>query len=225
MLRESERFDNVVSLLQDVTPSSDLSVLTVASVKKDVYQLIGPQFVTEAQLSASCLLLPEVGDTVLAYLGKTSATRFILSVLIKHEASTGTIQLPGNNMIHTMSDKMNLKSSVLTLNATEQLSFQAPSLSMDAHDLHLTSQKISVLASVMNFSAKTITSYVKDWFSTAEQLYLRAKSCFRFIDDFDDTHAGHQRVEVKGRYLHKSESVNMSARGFVKIDGSKIDLG
>ncbi len=225
MPRESERFDNVVSLFQEISPNSDLSVMTVASVKGDLYQLIGPQLVMDAHLSASCLLVPEVGDTVLAYIGKQSTTCFVLSLLIKTDISSGTVQLPGRNKILAMSDQITLESNAIALNGKEQVTIQAPGLSMAAHDVNLTSQKISVLASAMNFSASHITSFVKDWFSTAEQLYLRAKSCFRFIDDFDDTHAGHQRVEVKGRYLHKSESVNMSARGFVKIDGSKIDLG
>lgn len=225
MPKELERSNNVVSLFQEVNNSSDFCILTISSIKHGLYHLIGSTFSTEANVSASCLLLPEVGDTVLVYLGKSPATHYILSVLVRQEQSEGTIQLPGNNQILAKANHMTLESAVLALNAKEQMALQAPLLSMSAYDFELKSHKASIWTSMLNVSVKNLSSFVKDLVSTVENFYFRAKSCFRFIDDFDDTQAGHQSIDVKGRYRLQSESVNLRAQGFVKIDGSKIDLG
>lgn len=226
MQRETERFNNVVPLFQDSSAGKGaFMVLTVAGANQNHYSVIGPDVCAEVQVSLSCLLVPEIGDTVLVYVGDTFATRFIVSVLARVGASCGKIQLPGNNVIIASENQMSLEATVLDLKAAQSVQVQTPELDMEAKDFQVKSQTVSVWSKALNVSVINVTSFVKDCFATVGQFYLRATSSFRFIDDFDDTHAGHQRIDVKGRYLMSSESVNLNASGFVRIDGSKIDLG
>ena len=224
-MRETNRIDNVVSLLAPPSQEDALTVLTVAGISDTNFLLIGPGVSFEAQVAVSCLLIPEIGDTVLVFYGSIKSTRFIISVLARSNQTSGKVVLPGGNQIRVSPGKMALTSTLIELQGAEKLSMQAPTMDVTAHHYELRTKKTSLVTQSFDFSAIKVRSIIKELCSTANQLYLRAKSCFRVIEDFDDIQAGHQRIDVKGRYRLKSESVNLRAEGFVKIDGSKIDLG
>ncbi len=70
----------------------------------------------------------------------------------------------------------------------------------------------------IEYAAKTLSSKVG-------RLLSRALESFRSVDGLDETRAGRSRTTVRDDHRLKAGHITAQAKGFVKIDGQKIDLG
>ena len=112
---------------------------TVIDISGDFYRVLASSVACNASLAASCLLLPQQGDTVLTALLE-NGTSVILAVLYR-EGSPARLRLPENSTLECQES--------LTLRAGANLSLQsAQVLRVESQDLHLTAANAS--ASTLN---------------------------------------------------------------------------
>lgn len=175
--------------------------------------------------AASCLIEPQLGDTVLIYDAGFENVSFITAVLVSSDETTSKVMLPGGASLENIDQQLTIKAENISLNgkssvvlnsahvdvsatvATLKVShFQSWSESLEAHSVRAT------------FSIKTLTSRV-------QQSISRIKNSLRKVEGLDETQAGRVRVLVEGHHQLKAEHVTTQAQGFVRIDGKKIDLG
>ena len=209
------------------TPESSahsLGTATVTGISGEHFLLSHPE-ILKARLAASCLLTPEAGDIVLVSHAAGHNSGFILAILQRNDPNSGSLNLPGGAQLHTNRAGVELQTQNLYLNSASHLQLNSGTLDINAVSSTVkvkhwqgwfdTFESCAVNAS---FTAKTFSSQVG-------RLIQRLKESFRKIDGLDETRAGRVRVSVDDHHHIEAGHVTHTAKGFVKIDGQKIDLG
>tara|TARA_R110000851_G_scaffold333533_1_gene515365 strand:- start:207294 stop:207953 length:660 start_codon:yes stop_codon:yes gene_type:complete len=204
--------------------AQSLGTATVTGMSGDHFLLSDPDL-SRGQLAASCLLTPATGDTVLVTHAIDNSTCFILAILQRNDPDSGSLSLPGGTQLHANQAGLELQTRNLHLNSTSHLHLNSSTLDINAvHSnvrvKHWQSwfETIESCAVNVSFTAKTLSSQVG-------RLIQRLKESFRKTDGLDETRAGRVRVSVEDHHHIEAGHVTHTAKGFVKIDGQKIDLG
>ncbi|NLC36657.1 MAG: DUF3540 domain-containing protein [Alcaligenaceae bacterium] len=202
-----------------------LSTATITGVAGEQFLMDHPDF-HQTQVAASCLLQPAPGDTVLITHAEHGAPCYILAVLQRpQQADSGRLRLPGGNQLASDSQGVRLQAGSITLNAAERLN-----LNSAEHNVNAVSSEMNVKhwqgrfdtieshAINVQFTAKTLSTQVG-------RLIQRLLESFRKVKGVDETRAGRIRVHAEDHHHIQAGHLTHNAKGFVKIDGQKIDLG
>lgn len=169
---------------------------------------------TRALRAESCLLQPELGDTVLVCSGVTvgvTAVSYILAVLSRAEPQQGALLLPGGACIVAENGNLSVTAKHIDLAGEQALHMKAPNFAITAAQADL---KFNALSTI----AQSITT-------TAGRLLQKATNSFRWTENLDESRAGRMRLQVSERLHIQAKHASVIAQGQVKIDGEKIDLG
>jgi hypothetical protein len=162
----------------------------------------------------SCLLQPELGDTVLVCSGVVvgvTTVSYVLAVLSRTDPQQGALMLPGGATLTADNGSLSIAARQIDLAGQQALKLQAPQLA-------ITAVQASMTFNSLNTIAQTITT-------TVGRLLQRATDSFRWTQNLDESRAGRMRLQVSERLHIKAKHASMIAEGQVKIDGEKIDLG
>lgn len=177
-----------------------------------------------AKVSASCLLKPEVGDQVLVFNGKPNA--FILTILVRaNHQQSASIELPANCEIMCPEGQVTVNSQSIQLSAQDGIELDSTCVSVKSKTTEIRSDQLH--GWFAQIDAKTIgMRLVATQVSTVfGRLIHRAKESFRWIESKDETRAGRLRIQAQENVQITSKHASIRAKGYVKIDGQKIDLG
>jgi len=208
--------------------ASDLSTGRVISVGDK-----GVQVLTEAgrhiiaRRAASCLLDPEPGDVVLAYLGGQSVRSgqagqdgrggpgwqggqraYVLSVLEKAEPSS-TLSFPGD----------------VSLKSPGRASLSGRELDMSAVSGSLSFVDLSVASSSLRMRLNKAVCLARSVETTVGSLVQRLTRSFRQVAETETLRAGAVRQFITDRFFQRSGNATILADGKVKVDADKIELG
>ena len=173
----------------------------------------------------SCLLEPEIGDTVLLCVGDAGGASYILAILARLSASGGTLALPGGNSIVSEEGNLRVAARSVELAGAQRLAMSAPQLEISALNGDLRFHRLSGLMETLEARVGALSLVAKNFNSTVGRLLQKARDSFRWTENLDETRAGRLRQKVEGRYHLESAHAAIIADGLVKIDGEKIDLG
>jgi len=207
-----------------------LSTATVTAVSDDRYTLHHPE-IPEARRAASCLLAPETGDTVLVtHAGLDEAAgadspAYILAVLERAQPDSGALQLPGGTTLSTTPEGLSLHSPSVTVNTPGTLQMNSSELEFNAASGRMTVKHWSGWFETAETHAVNVKLTAKTLSSQVGRLFQRLVESFRRTEGLDETRAGRVRVSAEDHHHVDAGHITHTARGFVKIDGSKIDLG
>ncbi len=177
-----------------------------------------------AKKSVSCFLQPEIGDEVMIFSGDPHA--FVLSVLSRSSsACSASIHLPKNSQLTCMEGNLLIESASLTLRGQDDLKLQSASLSMLAKHSDLRMERVNGWFGMIDVRTIGLRLVANQFTSMCGRLIQRAKESFRWVDGKDELRAGHVRIQAKEHVRVTAEHASIRAKGFVKIDGQKIDLG
>lgn len=210
---------------QTATATHSLCTATVTGVSGERFMLDHPRF-ADAQPATSCLLEPAIGDTVLLTHSEGDAPSYILAILQRpQQPDSGRLRLPGGNQLASDAAGVRLRADSLSLNAGSRLDLNSAALNVNALSASMTVKHwqgwfdtAETHAVSVKFTAKTLSSQVG-------RLIQRLMESFRKTEGVDETRAGRVRVTVKDHHHVDAGHLTHTARGFVKIDGKKIDLG
>lgn len=178
-----------------------------------------------ARAAVSCLLEPQTGDTVLVVQGPPSAQGFILAVLDRPDSSRGTLILPGNNHVVLTPEHMQMQAQTLTLHAAEKIEITSSAVNLTAATSTVNVKHWQGWFDTVDAGAVNISLVAKTLSSRLGRLIQRATESFRKTEGLDEVRAGRSHVHIEGHQHTQADHITSVAKGFVKIDGQKIDLG
>ena len=190
----------------------------------------------------SCLLAPEVGDLVLVNAGAAGqvlsgagpaqaatllgAAPFILAVLSRPQASSGVINFPGGaRLLATDGGGLQFAAQDIQLAASTRLDLSSPELTVRAAKGELVFGQLSTVAHRLQARLGSLHCIAQNATSVVGRLVVRAINSFRQTEQLDDSRAGRVRMQVAERFAVSAQHASIQAKGHVKIDGEKIDLG
>ncbi|OYO27936.1 DUF3540 domain-containing protein [Janthinobacterium sp. PC23-8] len=200
-----------------------LSYATVSGRAEQWYFLSGAEGL-RAVRADSCLIEPECGDSVLVcHAG--SQTSYVLAVLARAQRQEACLQLPGGVALHTAQGALQVQAASIRLQASEEVTLEAPQVNLSGVAGQLRFQQIKVTAQELHGRFGTVSSVAQNITSSVGRLVQKARDSFRWIEQLDETRAGRVRMQVRQRFDLKAQDATVLADGQVSIDAQKIDLG
>lgn len=201
-----------------------LCAATVTGAAGESFLLDHPH-IAQARPAASCLLEPAPGDTVLLTHADDGSPCFILAVLQRPQADAGQLRLPGGNQLVSDTSGVRLHAEALSLNTASQLELNSAALKVNTVSADVNAKHWLGCFDTAETHAVNVRLTAKTFSSQVGRLIQRLMESFRKIDGLDETRAGRVRVSAQGHHHVDAGHLTHTAKGFVKIDGQKIDLG
>jgi hypothetical protein len=200
----------------------ELFTAEVKSCQSNMVILSSSRGVSSAQVAASCLLKPDVGDTVLVC--DTPQSSYILSILEKSSSKQilnlqqdTDIQCQGHLNIH--SDQS------LKMSSAVESSTHAPIIAQNSGKQKITSQHLDITAAKAQLVAKNIDVSATQCHSVIERIYQKADQVFRTVTTLENLKAGNLIQSVKNIWNSQSRNTVITAESDVKVDAQRIHMG
>jgi len=183
------------------------------------------EIVTER--AVSCLVQPEMGDTVLLSLDMPG-NNFILSVLRRDAGKRGetSILFDGEVNLHVNDGNLSLTSDKgITVGSREDVTCVGRKLSVHADEGEVTIKNCSFLGTFLHVQVERF-KHVAD---IADSIYRRwtqrLENAFRFVKEEEEVQTGSTRYLVEDTLtMHSKNAVHMSEE-IVTINAEQIHLG
>lgn len=172
----------------------------VSAIDQQQYTVMCDGKAWQCQLAASCLLRPELGDTVLIS-GPDTSRVFLLAVIEQANPDQATIRVAGN--LHLQS---------------QSLSMQASQGRWQFDHLHYRGEKLDAQIGAVRLLGKMYEAVV-------DRLRLMSRNATKITSETDRTRVGTLDVQAEhAAHLH-SKMTTVTASEFVKVDGKQIHMG
>jgi hypothetical protein len=179
----------------------------------------------EARRAKSCLVAPEVGDSVLCAVEPDGAA-FVVAVLAGREGAPTKLAVDGDLALQARGGRVSLCSS----EGVDIVSGGA--VAMTSNELHVRAKKGTMAIEELGFFGRLVQAEVakvslvaQEVDSVLTRLTQRAKRVFRFVEEIDQTRAGTVDMRAQNLIAIRGENAVISARVLAKVDGEQIHLG
>lgn len=194
-----------------------LAELEMGFQVKDDSGLIG------AQVAASCLLKPNVGDRVL-WSGSDSEA-FILSVLERPEEAAFKLDIPGDLDIQSGGEIAFKASTNLTLSSTEQTNLTSDKINVDVREANLNVQQSYFTGLKSFFHVEKLSWVGKQIEQVADRVFQRFNMQSKKITGHEEKQTKSSRHLIEKDYVVQSQNTLHHAEKNLHLDGDKIHLG
>jgi len=201
-----------------------MSTATITQILGDGYILKGSQGTVKARKAFSCLVEPEVNDTVL-FAADDSGRRIIVAIVERPDRDGLTLSLPGGA-------QLNAGDGALAVTAPEQVSLASRKMhSFSETSVYKTREavvawdKVTATGSELQASYKTVRLISNLINTLADQVIDRFKGYVRKTRAHDVVQSGQMTRKADGLYAVDSTHTIMTSKEATKIDGDKLLMG
>jgi hypothetical protein len=206
------------------TTETYLETGTVERILSGTIEVRQGAMACQALRAKSCLVAPEIGDTVLCASGPEGT--FVLAVLLGGEGAAMQLIADGDLNIQSRGGR-------IAFSSPEDIDLvSGGTVALTSAKLHVRAAKGSVAIEELGFFGRLVQAQVAKVALAAEEvdsvftrLTQRAKRVFRFVEEVDQTRAGTVDLRAQGLVGIRGENAVISARVLAKVDGEQIHLG
>ncbi|ADU37104.1 DUF3540 domain-containing protein [Variovorax paradoxus] len=175
--------------------------------------------------AASCLLRPEIGDTVLVS-GPDAQRLYLTAVAEQADAGAAHIEVAGDLTLASQRGAVRLQG------ATELQLCGPQALRMDTAQLHLNAQAAECQVGHMSYQGVEARATVLNmrivgrvYEAVVDRLVQLSKSAFRMTEGVDQVHAG--QIDYKASEMARVHGRNtvVTAQDLIKADAKQIHMG
>lgn len=181
--------------------------------------------VLRCQRAASCLLRPEIGDTVLVS-GPDAGRLYLTAVAEQADASLSRVDVEGDLTLASRRGAVSVESATqLTLRGQQGTTLGGPVLQIDADEAHCRIGRLDYTGEEARATVFSMRVIGRVYEAVVDRLVHLSKSAFRMTEGIDQVHAGQidYRASEMAR-LHGKNTV-ITARDLVKTDAKQIHMG
>jgi hypothetical protein len=206
-------------------PGLPMSTATLTGVAGQVYWVNVADASYQVRRAASCLIQPEIGDTVLVYWGANAQTHFILSVLVHHNKQAAELVIPGGVTLQSIQGDLQVQARDISLQPKRALLVNSPVIKLATLFTDVKSNFFRGRFTTVESHVTKLRLFADNARTTINRLVIKAKNYLQTVDGMHETRAGRVRTTVASSYGVKARHASIDAEGAVRIDGEKIDLG
>jgi len=174
--------------------------------------------------AASCLLKPEVGDTVLLS-GPNSSRVYLIAVIEQADTSVGRIEVPGDLTLGG-------GGAVLIESRTGVRLRSGEKLEISSREWMLQAERGDCRVDEMRFTAQTCDATVgrvrligKVLETVADRIVQIARNALRSVDEVDQIRVGHLDCKATDTVRIHGKHTLVTGKELVKVDASQIHMG
>jgi hypothetical protein len=179
----------------------------------------------ECRRAASCLLQPQLGDTVLLS-GPDGRRVYLIAVIEQVDTSVSHIEVPGDL-------RLTAAAGAVSINSAADLRLQsAACLEMKSSQWALVADRAHCQLTDMRYTGQSLDATVgrlrlvgKVFESVAERVVQMARSALRLVDEVDQVRAGHLDIRAEQTALVHGKHVLLTGKELMKVDAGQIHMG
>jgi hypothetical protein len=176
----------------------------VSEVSAELYTVVDVH-PRSARRAASCLVLPQVGDTVL--LARSNDAYWIVAVLVASGERDLKLQAP------------RLSADAIQMNLTAQeMRTTSPEWQAIHGNVHLMAQRLSGQVGMLDWLSDRVTACL-------DMFVGRFRTSLREVRDIESTKCGNYDLHVDQTMVMSSKNGVIAAQGLMKVDASQIHIG
>ncbi len=188
---------------------------TVQQILDKKYIIMLAQRRVIAVRAAGCLLIPEVGDTVLFVEGP--AKIYILSILTRDDMRPAQVSLPADSMIAAKNGNLLLRADGKIALTAPDLGFYADNGVAEIKKTDFTGNRVEISIHSLSTFCQTVERKVDRVLERIAQLYRRVGS--------EDSRLGQVHCSVEESYSVEAQEVSIEADERLRLDGERVELG
>ena len=178
-----------------------------------------------AKRAVSCLLEPEVGDTV-ALLTTQAGVCYVTAVLEREAGATGRIVTDGDLEIQLPAGQFTVAAQEgVNLLAAKEVSVVAGALRVNAREGNLVIERLAILGSFASAELEKIKVVAGSLDQVLDRFSQRVKRSFRRVEELDQVKAEHLDYTAKSSMSLHAQNALVTAEELVKVDGEQIHFG
>ncbi len=204
---------------------------------EDIYMVAGSVGMVRARRAAGCLLAPEQNDTVLAML--SAEGNYILHVL-ERDSSDARVILPAHTSViqeasvpqqpqdateNTAKRRLQIDIDDLTIQASQNVHIQSPTVRMDAEDMSITAHMLRMSGRVLQRQFFSLRDVCAHMFTRAGKVLQCYGKRTERVDDVLDTKAARVRLTAEKSVRVRAEDADIRAQEVVTVDGKHVHIG
>lgn len=175
--------------------------------------------------AASCLLKPEVGDTVLLS-GPDSHRVYLIAVIEQADASVGRIDVPGDLTLGGGSGAVSIESSTgVRLHGGQRLEMSGREWMVQAEQGDCRVDEMRVTARTVDATAGRVRLIGKVLETVADRIVQIARNALRSVDEVDQIRVGHLDCKATDTVRIHGKHTLVTGKELVKVDASQIHMG
>jgi len=174
--------------------------------------------------AASCLLKPEVGDTVL--LAGDSARVFLLAVIEQADATMARIEMPGDVLLSAAQGNV-------TVHSARQMTLQGESgLTMQTDQLALRARQGDCVVDEMQYAGRELKGTVgvmrligQLCETVVDRVMQISRNAFRMVEQTDQARVGYLDYEAEEVARIHAKTTMVTGEKLARIDAAQIHVG
>lgn len=176
----------------------------------------------QARRAVSCLVEPEVADTVA--LLSTDAGLFVTDVLVRPEESSQALQLNARRGDGSAQDVV-LSAGSLRIEAEDGLEATGKTLSFRFDTMLLSSRQLALVGRKLMTSMQEIVTSAKTLLASFETTSTKARNRIDRVTETDQLKAGSVQTQADTVALVQAGSALTVAKEDIRLDGKRISMG
>lgn len=175
--------------------------------------------------AASCLLLPGVGDEVLA-VGSGRTDWFVLAVLRRSGRGCRRLALEGDTVLAVSGGRLDIECDhSLNLRSGTTARIDSPRLSIRARVSRVITGKLSITGARAALSFDALGAVARLLDAVVGCISTTAKHSSRSVEGLDQVHSGTIDYRADNMLGLHAQHLAATAKNVVKVDGGQIHLG
>lgn len=210
--------------IETAAPVLEYGVVSATADESITVVIDGSAF--QARIAASCLVVPGIGDRVLAVLGGRNDA-FVLSVLERNPASGVTsLHLEGDVSLHVKGGELAIKADKgIQIATREKLALVSWQLEMHAASLTGALETVKIEGKQLECSFGEIQLLADKCMEVFGMLSQKCANSIKMVEQHDELQAGSIRHAADGTMTMQARNMFQAAEENVRIDAEKIHLG
>ncbi|RZL63931.1 MAG: DUF3540 domain-containing protein [Variovorax sp.] len=169
--------------------------------------------------AASCLLRPEVGDTVLLS-GPDRFRLFLIAVIEQVDPRASCIEASGDLTLSSIGKgTVSIQSdSTLLLHGARTLELRAEQAKCTVDEMQFTAKSADATVGHLRIIGKILES-------VTDRIFQMTRTALRLVDEVDQVRAGHLDHEAQDTVRIHGQHTVVTGKDLVKVDAAQIHMG
>lgn len=175
--------------------------------------------------AASCLLKPQMGDTVLVS-GPDSCRVFLIAVLEQADPTVSRIEADGALVVGGNAQSVTIESDVgVSVRSGAALDMVAAQWTMRAGSADCSLDDVRFTTRTLDATMGTMKAIGKVFETVADRVVQMTRSTLRIVEGIDQSRVGHLDCKASDTVRIHAKHTMVTAQDLVKVDGSQIHMG
>jgi hypothetical protein len=167
--------------------------------------------------AASCLLQPNIGDTVLVA-GPRREQVYLIAVIARADPRHAQLVVDGDLTLHA-------RQGGIALHAGTQIGLRAPGLALEAQKAQLEVNEMDYRGAEVRMTTLVARFVGRTCEAVLDRLSVLTRSSFRLTEEVEQVRAGQIDYEARSTLRLHAKNTLVSSKELVKVDAEQIHMG